>query len=85
MIKNKKISLKYPLIIDFLSYWKNSLGTQKWVWINHGKQATGDLVIEVLRYKSVVTCNNNLYTEGCFKCFKQKTVPNGMDDSQLFN
>ena len=41
---------KFPLILVFLSYRKNFLGTQKRIWIIQGKQAIGVRVIKVLLY-----------------------------------
>ena len=41
------ISLKYPLICVFLSYWKNFLRFQKQVRISQGKRVIGVQVIEV--------------------------------------
>ena len=41
---------KFPEIFVLLSYVKNFVGTQKRVWISHGKQAIGLFVcVEVLR------------------------------------
>ena len=38
---------KFPLVFVFLSYWKNFVGTQKRVRINHGKRAIRVRAIEV--------------------------------------
>ena len=42
---------KFPEIFAFLSYLKNSVGTEKRVRISHGKRAIGVRAIEVQLYR----------------------------------
>ena len=47
----------------FLSYWMKFLGSQKWVWVSHGKRAIGVQVVEVLLYFQYPFQMNSMKTD----------------------
>ena len=55
-LKNRKISLKYPQIFEFLSYRNNFIGIKKQAGISPGKQAVDIRVIVF-----------SLYSQTCLK------------------
>ena len=73
---------KFPSVFVFLSYWKNSVRTQKWVRISLGKRGIGVRAIEVRLYSKTSMTRTPMYCLPWLVRTRFKSLGNSSDSSR---